>query len=88
MKPNKIKKVGRRLYIYFKIPFYSNFKKMYYKLQKYYDNDSSLEPFIDKTRKYIVIGYFLRSKKDIEPYLKWSWLNDRWKNNISKTKQW
>ena len=71
MKPNKIKKVGRRLYIYFKIPFYSNFKKMYYKLQKYYDEDSSLEPFIDKTGKYIVIGYFLRSKKDIEPYLKW-----------------
>lgn len=60
MKPSKIEKVGRRLYIYFKIPFYSSFKKMYYKLQKYYDNDSSLEPFIDKTR----------SKKDIEPYLK------------------
>ena len=40
MKPSKIKKVGRRLYIYFKIPFYSNFKKMYYKLQKYYDEDS------------------------------------------------
>ena len=72
MKPKKKKKVGRRLYIYFKIPFYSNFKKMYYKLQKYYDEDSSLEPFIDKTGKYIVIGYFLRSKKDIEPYLKWS----------------
>ena len=72
MKTSKIKKDGRKLYIYFKIPFYSNFKKMYYKLQKYYDNDSSLEPFIDKNRKYIVIGYFLRSKKDIEPYLKWS----------------
>ena len=70
MKPSKIEKDGRRLYIYFKMPFYSNFKKMYYKLQKYYDNDSSLEPFIDKTGKYIVIGYFLRSKKDIEPYLK------------------
>lgn len=70
MKPNKIRKVGRRLYIYFKIPFYSSFKKMYYKIQKYYDNDSSLEPFIDKTGKYIVIGYLLRSKKDIEPYLK------------------
>lgn len=72
MKPSKIEKDGRKLYIYFKIPFYSNFKKMYYKLQKYYDEDSSLEPFIDKTGKYIVIGYFLRSKKDIEPYLKWS----------------
>ena len=71
MKPNKIKKVGRRLYIYFKIPFFSNFKKMCYKLEEYYDEDSSLEPFIDKTGKYIVIGYFLRSKKDIEPYLKW-----------------
>ena len=70
MKPNKIKKVGRRLYIYFKIPFFSNFKKMYYKLEEYYDEDSSLEPFIDKTGKYIVIGYLLRSKKDIEPYLK------------------
>ena len=70
MKPNKIKKVGRRLYIYFKIPFFSNFKKMCYKLEEYYDEDSSLEPFIDKTGKYIVIGYFLRSKKDIEPYLK------------------
>ena len=72
MKPSKIKKVGRRLYIYFKIPFYSNFKKMDFKLQKYYDEDSSLEPFIDETGKYIVIGYFLRSKKDIEPYLKWN----------------
>lgn len=65
-------KKGRRLYIYFKIPFYSNFKKMYSKLKKYYDEDSSLETFIDETGKYIAIGYFLRSKKDIEPYLKWS----------------
>ena len=72
MKPSKIKKVGRRLYIYFKIPFYSSFKKMYYKLQKYYDNDSSLESFIDITGKYIVIGYFLRSKEDMAPYLKGS----------------
>lgn len=72
MKPSKIKKAGRRLYIYFKIPFYSSCKKMHYKLQKYYDEDSSLESFIDPTGKYIVIGYFLRSKKDIEPYLKWS----------------
>lgn len=72
MKPSKIRKVDRILYIYFKIPFYSNFKKMYYKLQKYYDEDSSLEIGIDKTGKYIVISYFLRSKKDIEPYLKWS----------------
>lgn len=71
MKPNKIKKVGRRLYIYFKIPFYSNFRKMRSKLKKYYDEDSSLETSIDETGKYIVIGYFLRSKKDIEPYLKW-----------------
>lgn len=70
MKPIKIKKVGRRLYIYFKIPFYSNFAKMYFKLQKYHDKDSSLEPFIDKTGKYIVIGYFLRSKEDIESYLR------------------
>lgn len=68
--PQKIKKVGRRLYIYFKIPFYSSYKKMYSKLQRYYDEGSSLEPFIDKTGKYIVIGYLLRSKKDIEPYLK------------------
>lgn len=72
MKPSKIEKDGRRLYVYFKIPFYSNFRKMYSKLQKYYDKDSSLEPFIDETGKYIVIGYLLRSKKDIEPYLKWS----------------
>ena len=70
MKPSKIKKVGRRLYIYFKIPFYSNFEKMYFKLQKYHDKDSSLESFIDKTGKYIVIGYLLRTKQDIEPYLR------------------
>ena len=70
MKPSKIKKVGRRLYIYFKIPFYSNVEKMDFKLQKYHDKYSSLEPFIDKTGKYIVIGYFLRSKEDIEPYLR------------------
>lgn len=72
MKPSKIKKVGRKLYIYFKIPFYSSFEKMYYKLQRYYDNDSLLETFIDKTGKYIVIGYFLRSEEDIESYLKGS----------------
>ena len=77
MTPSTIKPARRQLYIYFKIPFYSSFKKMHYKLQKYYDEDSSLESFIDPTGKYIVIGYFLRSKKDIEPYLKWSWLNDR-----------
>lgn len=71
MKPSKIEKDGRRLYIYFKIPFYSNFRKMHSKLKKYYDEDSSLEISIDETGKYIVIGYFLRSKKDIEPYLKW-----------------
>ena len=72
MKPSKIEKNGRRLYVYFKIPFYSNFRKMYSKLKKYYDEDSSLETSIDETGKYIVIGYFLRSKKDIEPYLKGS----------------
>lgn len=70
MKPSKIKKDGRKLYIYFKIPFYSSYKKTYGKLQKYYDKDSSLELGIDKTGKYIIIGYLLRSKKDIEPYLK------------------
>ena len=72
MKPSKIKKVGRMLYIYFKIPFYSNFEQMYFRLRKYRDEDSSLEPFMDETGKYIIIGYFLRSRKDIEPYLKWS----------------
>lgn len=71
MKPNKIKKVGRCLYIYFKIPFFSNYKKMNEKLGKYYDGDSSIVPYIDKTGKYIVIGYFLRSRKDVEPYLRW-----------------
>ena len=72
MKPSKIKKDGRMLYIYFKIPFYSNFEQMYFKLQKYHDENSSLEPFMDETGKYIIIGYFLRSKKDIGHYLKWS----------------
>lgn len=71
MKPSKIKKVGRRLYIYFKIPFFSNYRKVYEKLQKYYDKDSSTEDFIDKTGKYIVIGYFLKSKEDIKPYIEW-----------------
>ena len=71
MKPSKIKKDGRKLYIYFKIPFYSSYKKEYSKLRKYYDEDSSLRTFIDETGKYIIIGYLLRSKKDIEPYLKW-----------------
>lgn len=61
MKPSKIEKDGRRLYIYFKIPFYSSFKKMHFKLLKYYDEYSSLHPFIDKTGKYIVIGYILIS---------------------------
>ena len=61
MKPIKIKKFSNKLYIYFKIPFYTSFRKMYYKLQKYYDEDSSIEPFIDKTGKYIVICYILIS---------------------------
>lgn len=65
MKPNKIIKDGIKLFIYFKIPFYSNFKKMYYKLEKYYDEYSSFEPFIDITGKYIIICYLLRNKKDI-----------------------
>ena len=51
MKPSKIKKVGRRLYIYFKIPFFSNYRKVHEKLQKYYDKDSSMVDFIDKTGK-------------------------------------
>ena len=71
MKPSKIKKVGRRLYIYFKIPFFSNYRKVHEKLKKYYDKDSSMEDFIDKTGKYIVIGYFLRNKEDIKPYIEW-----------------
>lgn len=70
MKPIKIEKDGRKLYIYFKIPFYSSYRKTYSKLRKYYDEDSSLEPFIDENGKYIVVGYLLRSKKDIEPYLR------------------
>lgn len=71
MKPSKIKKVGRRLYIYFKIPFFSNYRKVHEILQKYYDKDSSMEDFIDKTGKYIVIGYFLRSNEDVKPYIEW-----------------
>lgn len=84
MKPSKIKKVGRRLYIYFKIPFYSSFKKMYYKLQKYYDEDSSLETFIDKTGKYIVIGYLLRSKDEFEELFN-EMIN--WKEESQKQKE-
>ena len=48
-----------------------NYRKVNEKLQKYYDKDSSMEDFIDKTGKYIVIGYFLRSKEDIKPYIEW-----------------
>lgn len=69
MKPIKIEKVGRYLYIYFKIPFFSNYRKILEKLQKYYDKDSSMENFIDVTNKYVVIGYLLRSKEDIRPYI-------------------
>lgn len=69
MKPSKIEKVGRYLYIYFKIPFFSNYRKVHEKLQKYYDKDSSMEDFIDKTGKYVVIGYFLRSMEDISTYI-------------------
>lgn len=71
MKPSKIKKVGRRLYIYFKIPFFSNYRKVHEKLQKYYDKDSSIDDFIDKTGKYVVIGYFLISMEDVKPYIEW-----------------
>lgn len=69
MKPSKIKKVGRRLYIYFKLPFIHNYEKIDKELEKYYDDDSSIGSFIDVTGKYIVIGYFLRSMEDIKPYI-------------------
>lgn len=71
MKPSKIEKDGRRLYIYFKIPFFSDYRKVHEKLQKYYDEDSSMGEFIDETGKYVVIGYFLRSMEDIKPYIEW-----------------
>lgn len=70
MKPSKIKKVGRRLYIYFKIPLFSNYRKVLEKLQKYHDKDSSMDGFIDETGKYVIIGYLLRNTKDIQPYTK------------------
>lgn len=69
MKPSKIKKVGRCLYIYFKIPFFSNYEKMTEELGKYYDDACSIAPYIDKTGKYFVIGFFLRSREDVEPYI-------------------
>lgn len=69
MKPSKIKKVGRYLYIYFKIPLFSNYRKVLEKLQKYHDKDSSMGEFMDETGKYVIMGYFLRSTKDIEPYI-------------------
>lgn len=71
MKPSKIKKVGRRLYIYFKLPFFHNFETIDKALEKYYDDDSSMGSFIDETGKYIVIGYFLRSMEDVRPYIEW-----------------
>ena len=71
----KIKKIitdGRRIDIYIKIPFYSNFLKMNNKLKEYYDKDASFDNFIDITGKYIIMSYMLRNKKDILPYIKYS----------------
>lgn len=69
MKPSKIEKDGRCLYIYFKLPFFHSFEKIDKELEKYYDDDSSMGAFIDETGKYIVVGYFLRSMKDVRPYI-------------------
>lgn len=69
MKIKKIEKEGRHLLIYIKIPFYSNFMKMSYKLEKYIDKEASLQTFIDITGKYIVLEYLLRNKEDILPYI-------------------
>lgn len=69
MKIKKIEKKGRHLKVYIKIPFYSNFSKMYSKIEEYIDKEASFSPFIDKTGKYIVLEYLLRSKEDILPYI-------------------
>ena len=71
MKPSKIEKDGRCLYIYFKLPFFHNFETINKALEKYYDDDSSMGAFIDETGKYIVMGYFLRSMEDVKPYIEW-----------------
>lgn len=71
LKIKKIEKQGRVLNIYFKIPFYSNWKKTELKLRKYYDDDSSLNTWLDESGKYAVIVYLLRNKEDIIPYIKY-----------------
>lgn len=70
LKIKQIKKIGRRLYIYFKVPYLGGFRKIEPQLRQFYDKESSLETFIDKTGKCAVIGYLLRNKEDILPYVK------------------
>lgn len=71
MKIKKIEKNGRRLDIYVKIPYFSNYMKMNDKLRKYYDKEASYDNWIDITGKYIVMSYILRNKEDILPYIKY-----------------
>ena len=72
MNIKKIEKNGRRLLIYIKIPWYSSFKKMYNRIEKFLDKDASLDTSIDITGKYIVLKYLLRSKEDILPYIRFN----------------
>lgn len=71
LKIKKIEKEGRLLRIYIKKPFNSSFSKLYDKIKKYLDKEASSHPIIDGSRKYMILTYLLRNKKDIEPYIKY-----------------
>lgn len=64
LKIKQIKKDGRRLYIYFKIPYFLGYKRTIDEIfNKYYDEESSMMPSFNITGRYIVMGYILKSKE-------------------------
>ena len=73
MKIRKIEKNGRYLKVYVKRPFGKNLSKVIGSIEiKYNDkeNNNFLEPNISIDKRDIVLTFVLRSKEDIEPYIR------------------
>ena len=70
VKIDKIVKNENHLNVYIKKPFYRRYKDYIKYFKQFEDNENFLEPCIDIDGKHIIMTFILRSKKDIEPYLR------------------
>jgi hypothetical protein len=62
LKIKKIEKEGKKLYVYFKKPFYKSYLSVEKQLWQYY-GVGYIDTFLDLSGKYIVVSYVL---KDME----------------------